>query len=169
MMSHPFVFCRYEGMMNDFDFTHLYEPAYWAKVGILALRMLVALALGAIVGLERESAGKGAGIRTHMLVTLTAALLMIIPSALTMSSSDISRIIQGMLAGMGFIGAGVIIKVEAEQQVIGLTTAAGLWLSTAVGVAAGLGCYAIAVLTTVLAVLTLRLFFQAEKHKSKNS
>ena len=107
------------------------------------------------VGFERERAGKAAGLRTHMLAALGSALFVLIPQQAGMSQADLSRVMQGIVSGIGFIGAGAILKQESDQQVKGLTTAAGLWLTAAVGIAAGLGRESSAVLGAFLAVFIL--------------
>ena len=112
------------------------DPAQLLRI---IFRLAVAAFLGGIIGVQRERAGKQAGLRTHMLVALGAALFIVAPIEYGMSIEDISRIIQGLVAGIGFLGAGAILKLADEQQIKGLTSAAGLWLTAAIGVAAGLG------------------------------
>lgn len=112
------------------------DPAQLLRI---IFRLAVAALLGGIIGVQRERAGKQAGLRTHMLVALGAALFVVAPIEYGMSNEDISRIIQGLVAGIGFLGAGAILKLADEQQIKGLTSAAGLWLTAAIGVAAGLG------------------------------
>ena len=126
-----------------------------AEVTRVMVRLLLAALLGGIVGYEREHKGKAAGLRTHMLVAMGAALFVLVPERGGMGIADMSRVIQGVVAGVGFLGAGTILKGDAESQVKGLTTAAGIWLTAAIGVAAGLGQEATAVLTTALALLVL--------------
>lgn len=126
-----------------------------AQVGQIVGRTLVAATLGGILGFEREQKGKAAGIRTHMLVALAAAFFVIIPQQAGMSHADLSRVIQGLAAGVGFLGAGAIIKQTGHGQVVGLTTAAGLYFTTAIGVAAGMGRETTAILGTGLAVVVL--------------
>ncbi|HYF41505.1 MAG TPA: MgtC/SapB family protein [Ramlibacter sp.] len=123
----------------------------------VVVRMLLAAFLGALVGLERELAGKPAGLRTHMLVALGSALFVMIPIQAGIEMEDLSRVIQGLLAGIGFLCAGSILKANNEEQVHGLTTAASLWLTAAIGMAAGLGRDATAVLSTLLALGILML------------
>ena len=125
----------------------------------VALRLGIAAALGALLGLEREHSGKAAGMRTHMLVAVGAAILVLIPQQMHMTDADLSRIIQGVVTGIGFLGAGTILKSTSasEETVKGLTTAAGLWLTAAIGITAGLGREASAVLSTVLALIILHL------------
>jgi putative Mg2+ transporter-C (MgtC) family protein len=123
----------------------------------VCLRLAVAVALGALLGYERESSGASAGLRTHMLVSLGSALFVLVPLQAGMAIEDLSRVLQGVAAGIGFLGAGAILKLEAEMAVKGLTTAAGIWLTCAVGVAAGMGLEATAVLSTVFALLIFSL------------
>ena len=122
----------------------------------ITLRLLIAAILGGILGFEREQKGKAAGVRTHMLVAMGAALFVLVPQMSGSQADAMSRVVQGVIAGIGFLGAGTILKGKEEdtgQHVKGLTTAAGLWMTAAIGVAAGLGKESIAVLSTVLALL----------------
>src|SRR5215510_10803809 len=105
----------------------------------IVIRLLVAMLLGAIVGVQREQTGKPAGLRTHMLVALGAALFVLAPLEVGMGSDGLSRVIQGLATGIGFIGGGAILKLSEEREIRGLTTAAGVWMTAAVGVAVGLG------------------------------
>lgn len=123
----------------------------------LALRMLIAALLGGLLGLERELRGKSAGIRTHMLLAMGAAMFVLVPLQAGMDQEALSRIIQGLLAGVGLLCAGSILKSTGDDQIYGLTTAAGLWLTTAIGVAAGMGREATAVFCTLLALGILAL------------
>jgi putative Mg2+ transporter-C (MgtC) family protein len=126
----------------------------------LVLRMLLATVLGGLLGYQRERQGKDAGLRTHMLVALGSAFFVVIPLQAGMSIGDLSRVLQGLIAGIGFLLAGTILKQQAQGQIHGLTTAAGLWLTAAVGVAVGLGREASAVLGTILAFIILALLPQ---------
>ena len=126
-----------------------------AGVTRITLRLLIAAILGGILGYEREQKGKAAGLRTHMLVALGAALFVLIPQQAKVSDADLTRVLQGLVAGVGFLGAGTIIKGNGEEDVKGLTTAAGIWLTAAIGVAAGMGREATAVLSTLLALVIL--------------
>lgn len=125
------------------------------EVTRLTLRLVVAAALGGLLGYERERQGKSAGIRTHMLVALGAALFVVAPLQAGMTEADLSRVLQGVIAGVGFLGAGMILRGEKSAEVKGLTTAAGIWMTAAIGVAAGMGREATAVLSTVLALVIL--------------
>jgi putative Mg2+ transporter-C (MgtC) family protein len=127
------------------------------EVTQLILRMLLAALLGGVLGYQRERRGKAAGLRTHMLVALGSAFFVVVPLQAGMSIGDLSRVLQGLIAGIGFLLAGTILKQQAEGHIEGLTTAAGLWLTAAVGVAVGLGREASAVLGTVLALIILAL------------
>jgi putative Mg2+ transporter-C (MgtC) family protein len=131
-----------------------------AAVTQLVLRMLLAALLGGVLGYQRERQGKEAGLRTHMLVALGSAFFVLVPLQAGMSIGDLSRVLQGLIAGIGFLIAGTILKSQAEGHIHGLTTAAGLWLTAAVGVAVGLGREASAVLGTVLAFIILALLPQ---------
>ncbi|MCY1425548.1 putative Mg(2+) transport ATPase [compost metagenome] len=123
----------------------------------VSVRLMMAALLGAVLGYERERKGKAAGIRTHMLVALGAALFVLVPQVAGASEEALSRVVQGIVAGIGFLGAGTILKGHDldEEHVKGLTTAAGLWMTAAIGVCAGLGREATAVLSTVLALIIL--------------
>ena len=122
----------------------------------VCVRLAVALALGALLGYERESSGAAAGLRTHMLVSLGSALFVLVPFQAGMAVEDISRVLQGVTAGIGFLGAGAIIKLRNEE-IKGLTTAAGIWVTAAVGVAAGMGLEATAVLSALFGWIVLAL------------
>lgn len=100
---------------------------------------------------------KSAGVRTHMLVCVGAAMFVLVPQQAGATATDLSRVVQGLTAGIGFLGAGAIIAGTAGVGPKGLTTAAGIWLTAAIGVAAGFGREALAVLSTLLALLVLAL------------
>lgn len=116
-------------------------------------RLLVATTLGLLVGLERELAGRPAGLRTHALVALASCGFTVV-SASAFPGSDPSRIASGVVAGLGFIGGGTILR-EEGRGVLGLTTAAGIWATGAVGMAIGAGLYLVGVATAVLTALVL--------------
>jgi putative Mg2+ transporter-C (MgtC) family protein len=128
-----------------------------AQLTRITVRLLMAAVLGGILGFEREHKGKAAGVRTHMLVALGAALFVLVPQMSGSQADAMSRVVQGVIAGIGFLGAGTILKNQEgdEGHVKGLTTAAGLWMTAAIGVSAGLGREATAVLSTLLALLIL--------------
>ena len=135
----------------------------------VSMRLLLAAALGGILGYEREYKGKAAGLRTHMLVALGAALFVLVPLEAGMPLEDLSRVMQGIITGIGFLGAGTILKGSSQRDVKGLTTAAGIWLTAAIGVAAGLGHEATAVLTTCFALVIFLLMPRLEQHAARAS
>jgi putative Mg2+ transporter-C (MgtC) family protein len=128
----------------------------------IIIRLLAAVALGAVVGFQRERTGKPAGLRTHMLVSLGAALFVLAPLEIGMGSDELSRIIQGLATGIGFIGGGAILKLHEQREIEGLTTAAGIWMTAAVGVAAGLGRLLLAVISVILTLIILTVFSDIE-------
>ena len=120
---------------------------------VVILRLLLAIALGASVGYQRERAHKAAGIRTHMLVSFGSALFTLASIyGFDGATVDISRVAAGVVVGVGFIGAGVILRGQRGEEVAGLTTAAAIWATAAIGLAAGAGMYLIATLATVLVI-----------------
>ena len=143
---------------------------------VFIFRLLTATVLGAVIGFEREYHAKEAGIRTHLLVALGACLFMILSVygfdfmlERDHVSFDPSRIASQVVTGIGFIGAGTIIL--QKQMVRGLTTAAGLWVTAAIGLACGNGMFIIAAVTTVIVLVSLGLinvylpyFSQKERH-----
>ena len=126
------------------------------------LRLGLAAGLGGILGFQRELVGRAAGLRTHMLVALGSAFFVLVPIQAGMSIADLSRVLQGLTAGIGFLGAGTILK--RERQIEGLTTAASLWVTAAVGIAAGMGREMSAILSTCLAFIILALLPQIGTH-----
>ena len=119
------------------------------------LRLLLAAVLGGIIGYQREKAGKEAGLRTNILISLGAALFTV-ASIYGFIGSDPSRIASGVVTGIGFIGAGVILH-RTGGAVVGLTTAATIWVVAGIGLLAGAGLYLISVVATVLVVIALLL------------
>jgi putative Mg2+ transporter-C (MgtC) family protein len=134
-----------------------------------SVRLLVAVLLGAVVGWNRERRGTAAGLRTHMLVALGAALFVLVPLQAGMHIPDMSRVLQGIVTGIGFLGAGAIIKLSEKEQIKGLTTAAGIWATAAIGIAAGMGHQALAVLATVLALVILALLPRLERSRASKT
>jgi putative Mg2+ transporter-C (MgtC) family protein len=122
----------------------------------VVLRLSLAALLGGLLGFQRERQGKEAGLRTHMLLALGAALFVLVPMQAGGDADALSRVMQGVVAGVGFLCAGTILKM-GDDQVRGLTTAAGMWLTAAIGIAAGLGREATAVISTLLALGILSL------------
>jgi len=122
----------------------------------MALRLLLAAALGAAIGYQRERAQKPAGLRTHILIAAGAALFTIVSTYGFGIDADPSRIAAGVVAGIGFIGAGAIIRREGGI-VEGLTTAATIWAVAAIGLAAGAGLYIVSMVTTAVVAIVLLL------------
>lgn len=120
----------------------------------LVVRLILGFVLSGIVGLEREVSLKPAGLRTHVLVGLGSTLLTVL-SIDAFPGSDPSRVAASIIVGIGFLGAGTILK--TEEKVIGLTTAATLWIVASIGVATGTGFYLLAIVSTILAFLVLKL------------
>lgn len=121
----------------------------------ITLRLALAAILGGILGYERETKARNAGVRTHMLVAVGAALFVIGPLQSEMPMPDMSRVLQGIIQGIGFLGAGAIIVRARQQKVQGLTTAANIWATAGIGVLAGLGLDATAVLSTAIVLIIL--------------
>ena len=129
------------------------------------IRIFCAAVLGGLIGLEREYRAKEAGFRTHFLVAMGSALFMIV-SAYGFTDSltsdlqrwDVSRVAAQVVSGIGFIGAGTIIFRKAENVVVGLTTAAGLWVTAAIGLACGGGMYVLAIGSTLMVLVGLEAF-----------
>ncbi len=122
---------------------------------LITVRLTVAAVLGGILGYERELKRRSAGVRTHMLVAVGAALFVIGPLQSGMEVAALSRVLQGVIQGIGFLGAGAIMIRSAQRQVEGLTTAASIWATAGIGIIAGLGLEATAVLSTVIVLLIL--------------
>ena len=128
-----------------------------AQATRIVIRLGLAALLGGLLGLEREYKGKAAGVRTHMLVAMGSALFMMVPQQAGIENTDLSRVIQGLVAGIGFLCAGTILKSDDADRVRGLTTAAGMWMTAAIGMAAGMGREVTAIISTVLALIVLAL------------
>jgi len=147
--------------LSPFD---LLAPSSWGEI---ILRLAFALLIGGAVGLEREVRNKPAGLRTHMLVSFGSALFVLVPIQLGIVQTDpdpLSRVIQGITAGVGFIGAGVILHDSQQEKlkVRGLTSAAAIWVSSALGIVAGTGLWALGAIGAVMALLTLQLVKRME-------
>lgn len=124
----------------------------------MILRLLVALLLGGVIGLERDYRAKDAGFRTHVLVALGSALFCVVSQyGFGADLKDSSRVAAQVVSGIGFLGAGTIIFQKDKNVVRGLTTAAGLWVTAAIGLACGTGMFVAAVATTLLVLLGLEV------------
>lgn len=130
------------------------EPGALVRV---VLRLGVALMVGALIGWDRERRDADAGLRTHMLVALGAALFVVVPLEAGMNQEALSRVVQGLVSGIGFIGAGAVLKNADEGRIRGLTTAGSIWVTAALGLAAGMGQASVALLGTLLVLIVLAL------------
>lgn len=129
----------------------------------IAVRLVAALLAGGVIGYQRQRAGKAAGLRTHIIVCFGTALFVLAGSEAGMGEDALSRIVQGVATGIGFLGAGAIIKMEGTHEIRGLTTAAGIWLTCALGVLIGLGKILIAAAAVFLAWVVLALVVKLER------
>lgn len=132
------------------------NQAEFREFGEHCVRLFVAVLLGGLLGIERELHGRWAGLRTHMMVSLGSAVFTI--AALATAPNDVNevtRVIQGIAAGIGFLGAGTILKLSSQLEVKGLTTASSIWLAAALGTVAGLGEYALAAASGLGALVVL--------------
>lgn len=144
-----------------------------SDLGNIVFRICIALIVGAVIGLERELSKKPAGLRTHMLVSFGSAIFVLIPLQMGIHSDSpdaLSRVIQGIAAGIGFLGAGEILRATRDRNrdgeladIRGLTSAAAIWVSAALGVVAGCGLWQLALISAVLALLVLSLFKQIKR------
>jgi putative Mg2+ transporter-C (MgtC) family protein len=130
------------------------------KLAVILIRLTAAVVLGAAIGYERQRAGKAAGMRTHILVMFGTCVFVV--SSYQMSWDGTSRIIQGIITGIGFLGAGAILKSADQQHVQGLTTAASIWITAAIGVTIGVGVLGIAIISTALTLVVLTLLKKLE-------
>jgi putative Mg2+ transporter-C (MgtC) family protein len=129
----------------------------------IVMRLLAALLVGGIIGYQRERAGKAAGLRTHMLVAMGTALFVIGSAESGMEQDAMSRVVQGLATGIGFLGAGAILKIEDERTIRGLTTAAGIWMTAALGVVIGLGHLGTAAIGVLFAWVVLASLLRLER------
>ncbi|BAY25661.1 MgtC/SapB transporter [Calothrix sp. NIES-2100] len=136
----------------------------------ITFRLCIALLSGAIIGVERQLRHKPAGLRTHMLVSLGSAIFTLIPlstAGLNPSADALSRVIQGIAAGVGFLGAGEILHESSHEsqrpEIHGLTSAAAVWVSAALGIAAGCGLWQLGLIGALLTFLVLTVFKKLER------
>jgi putative Mg2+ transporter-C (MgtC) family protein len=141
--------------MNPWDWHVFWDDG--ARIGAAAL-------LGGALGLEREWTGHWAGLRTHMMVSIGCAIFVIAGLSLAGDQREsMTRVIQGITAGIGFLGAGTILKLDQKQEIKGLTTASSIWLAAALGTAAGLAEYALAVAAACVSLFVLGVLGPLEK------
>jgi putative Mg2+ transporter-C (MgtC) family protein len=145
---------------NQEIFVGLGDSAHVVRV---LLRLGSAVIAGGILGFERELEHKRAGLRTHMLVALGAALFSLLAAEMSTNfGTDVGRVIQGIATGIGFIGAGTIFKLTEQHEVRGLTTAAGIWVTAAVGTAMGAGLLWPVLLTVAFAWVIMMWLHRCE-------
>ncbi|MCW5313375.1 MgtC/SapB family protein [Nostoc sp. KVJ3] len=139
----------------------------------ITFRLCIALLIGAFIGLERQIHRKPAGLRTHILVSLGSSMftLVIMQTGGLQSSHDaLSRVIQGIAAGIGFLGAGEIVRQSSQEsqrpEIHGLTSAAAIWVSAALGIAAGCGLWQLGLIGALITFLVLNVFKRLEKHQN---
>lgn len=119
------------------------------------IRLIASTIFGAVIGFQRESVGKPAGLKTHILTTVGTTVFVLGCSGYGMNSDGLSRVIQGIVTGIGFLGAGSILKLSEQRDIQGLTTAAGIWMASAIGVTVGLGGLGLALIATILTLVVL--------------
>ena len=146
---------------------HVFMDTIWRQLGfdvpdVLELarvtsKLILAAVLGGALGWERQLKGKAAGLRTHMLVAVGAALFVMAPLEAGAPLGDLTRVIQGVATGIGFVGAGAILKLGDHGQVVGVTTAAGIWMTAAMGVAVGMGRIWLPIVGVVIAMIIMAL------------
>jgi putative Mg2+ transporter-C (MgtC) family protein len=146
------------------EFSDLRDVEQFTRV---SLRLGVAVVLGAAIGFERERRESFAGLRTHMLVALGSALFVVVPQLAGTEIGDMSRVLQGVIAGIGFLGAGAVLKQTEQGQIHGLTTAASIWATAAIGVAVGLGREGTALLATLLVLVILAALYRLDKRLAR--
>jgi putative Mg2+ transporter-C (MgtC) family protein len=129
----------------------------------VVIRLSAALIAGGVIGYQRERAGKAAGLRTHMLVALGTTLFVIGSAEVGMEQDAMSRVVQGLATGIGFLGAGAILKIEGDRSIRGLTTAAGIWMTAALGVVIGLGQLGTAAIGVLFAWVVLATLVRLER------
>lgn len=122
---------------------------------VIVVRLATAAVLGGLLGLERERKRRAAGFRTHILVSIGSALFVMAPLMAGVDTADVTRVMQGIVSGIGFLGAGAIIKMDRGNRVEGMTTAAGIWMTSAIGMSAGMGMEIVALVATLVALLVL--------------
>lgn len=135
--------------------TSLFAPIGWQGI---SLRLGIALVVGAIIGLERETKQKPAGLRTNMLVSFGSALIVLVPIEIGAAQQNVDilgRVISGVISGIGFIGGGTILR---ESEIRGLTSAAAIWVSAALGITVGCGLWLLGLVGALVTWIILRLF-----------
>jgi putative Mg2+ transporter-C (MgtC) family protein len=141
------------------------SPWEWSVFWDDLARIGAAALLGGAIGLEREWKGHWAGLRTHMMVSIGCAIFVLSGLTLVGEQKDaVTRVIQGIASGIGFLGAGTILKLDQKQEIKGLTTASSIWLAAALGTIAGLAEYALAVAAAIISLFVLGVLGPLEKY-----
>lgn len=135
----------------------------------VVLRLVAALLAGGIIGLQRETSGKAAGLRTHILVCMSTTLFLIAASETGLQGDAMSRVIQGLATGIGFLGAGAVLKLEDSRRIRGLTTAAGIFMTAAIGIAIGLGRLGTAGVATIATWIVLAFLIKVDQRIDQSS
>lgn len=148
--------------MNEFVEQFLNDLPGGGDVLRVAVKLLFSALVGGLIGLERELGNKGAGLRTHMLVALGSTVFVLAMIEAGAGADAISRVVQGVAAGIGFVGAGNVLKLSSEHRVRGLTTAATIWLTAALGVAVGIGKWWLPVFGALLTLGILMVLVPVE-------
>lgn len=132
------------------------EFSFDAAVTVVAgVRLGMAALLGAVIGWEREQKGRAAGLKTHLLVSIGSALFILAPTLAGIPGGENTRVMQGIVSGIGLLGAGAILRNRQGTQVEGLTTAASVWMTAAIGMTAGMGLELLAILATAMTWLVV--------------
>ena len=129
----------------------------------VTIRIVVAGILGGIIGYEREVKGKAAGLRTHMLLAMGTVIVLVVARLDGIPMSEMSKVIEGLVTGVGFLGGGAILKLSDKQEIRGVTTAASIWSTSAIGIAVGLGQIWIGILSTIVVWIILFVVGYLEK------
>ena len=125
--------------------------------------LLLAVGLGLVIGLERKLVQREAGMRTFALICLGSTLFVLLPKLMAVPSTALEQIIGQLVVGIGFLGAGVIIFEEQSGKLRGLTTAAIMWVTAAIGAAIGIGFYSVAIISTILVLLINLIILPIER------
>ena len=150
--------------MDDLWTTLGLHPPDWQYALHVSVRLAIAATLGGLLGLERQVRGHAAGLRTHMLVSLGSAMFALVPFEAGASSAQmIAEVVRGVAPGIGFLGAGAIMRVTQHDEPKGLTTAATIWLTAAVGISVGVNWMTPAVASVLLGLVVLELLHLAER------
>jgi putative Mg2+ transporter-C (MgtC) family protein len=142
------------------EFSDLPDATQWTR---LLVRLGLAVLLGALIGYEREQRESAAGLRTHMLVCVGTTIILMTARLDGIPLGEMSKVIEGVVAGIGFLGGGVILKLTSEREIRGITTAASIWTTAAIGIAVGLGQVWIAFVSLLIVWLILFVIGYVEK------